>query len=136
MRKTLLALVVAVVMTAGTASADRGFWYGGGTGNSAAWITVINALNTHTDLNTLTVTFYKLDSTVMGSTTRVLASNEAWNFHTANVGNLAGTVFDAATTSGGTERGSVNVTGSNAAFAAYISIFNLQTNSGFNFRWQ
>ncbi|MDH5543264.1 MAG: hypothetical protein OEY64_09900 [Nitrospinota bacterium] len=134
MRKTLFALVVAVMMTAGTASADRGFWYGGGTGNTTAWITVINALNQSGTAVTATVTFFKLDKTSMGSTTRVLQSNEGWNFTTATVGNLAGTVFDAATTSGGTERGSVLISGAGSV-VGYTSIFNMTNNSGFNFRW-
>jgi len=136
MKKLLLAVCVAVVMTAGTASADGGFWFGSGVGNTTAWNTFINVQNHATTAATATVIFYNIDGTLIGSTTNSLAANAQWNFSTSAVGNINSTSFDGAT---GNTRGSVVISPSSASGGAiccygYTTMFNSSANAGFNFR--
>ncbi|TBR21653.1 MAG: hypothetical protein EPO63_08450 [Candidatus Nitrosotenuis sp.] len=93
MKKTALFLVMALAVMAfgaGTARADRGYWFHS---TSAGWTTYINITNTGNAAATATVTFYPITGsngstalTALGSTTATIQPNGQWNFTTAAIG--------------------------------------------------
>jgi hypothetical protein len=133
MKRFTLALVAVVLLSTGTASADRGWWFGGGTGDTENWYTIMNIVNYGSADAAVTVTFYDISSSLIGSTVRTISANETWNFGTNDVGNIVASSFD--TQDGGSRRGSVNITSDQAKnVVGYTTIFQSATSSGFNFR--
>ncbi len=127
MKRLLLSFIV-LAAAAGTAHADRGFWY---YNQAASWTTYFNIINVH-DTNTANVSasFYDQSGTLLGSTSRTLAPNALWNFSTADAG--AGGISSAALNTAG--RGVVKFSSTGGAdIAAYTSQFQPNYNSGFNF---
>lgn len=121
-----LFVIAGMLMGAGVASADRGFWYNN---NSGGWQTFFNVTNTHTASQTATVQFFDILGASLGSTTTTLAPNANWNFSTEGVGNITRTAFEAGT------RGTVIISGTiNGTIRGYASIFNSTGKSGFNLR--
>jgi len=131
MKRFTLALVAVVFLSAGTASADRGWWFGGGTGGTAAWTTVMNITNYDASASSITVTFYDITNSLIGSTVQSINSNETWNFSTSTVGTINASSFDS--TAGGSTRGAIKITGGTDV-VGYTTIFNSTSFSGFNFR--
>jgi len=103
-------------LSAGSAFADRGFWYHK---SSDGWKTEFWLQNTNaTTAYTATVTFdygnHGGTATLLGSTSRVLQPAAIWNFNTGqgiDVSSLTSAQFQANT------RGAVKITGSDGAGA-------------------
>lgn len=120
-----LFVIVGMLLSAGVASADRGFWL---SNTSGGWQTWFNIVNTGAS-QTATVEFFEIDGTSMGSTSTTLNTNQQWNFSTANVGSINVTVLDAV------PRGTVIISGTtDGEVRGYSSIFNNTGKSGFNLR--
>ena len=126
MRKKLgLFIIVGILMSAGVASADRGFWFSSGT----TWTTIFNISNTGTASTTATVEFFDINGTSLGSTTATVAPNENWNFDTTSVGSITQSTLEAGT------RGVAIVSGTTPGeVRGHISIFNNSFGSGFQMR--
>jgi len=131
----LFAAVTALVISTGTANADRAFWYTNNT--SQTWDTFFNITNTDTSATvTATVKVYAgtgLDGgTLLGSTTRTLVPGAYWNFGTnaaVDTTSLTTNTFNANT------RGTVVITGSTTGkILGWSTVLNSSTSSGFSFR--
>jgi len=126
MRKKLgLFVIVGIMMSAGVASADRGFWFSSGT----TWVTYFNVTNEGASSQTATVEFFDIFGTSLGSTTTTLAVNANWNFGTDGIGSIAQTTLEAGT------RGIAIIRSTTAGeIRGHSSIFNTSSNSGFQMR--
>jgi hypothetical protein len=132
MKRFTLALIAVVFLSAGTASADRGFWYGAGEATDPNWLTIFNIVNYGASDASITVTFYNMANSLIGSTVQTITGNETWNFSTASVVSISASSFDPVA---GALRGSVNITSDQGKnVAGYTTIFNALNTAGFNFR--
>ena len=127
MKKKLgLFVIVGIMMSAGVASADRGFWFSSGT----TWVTYFNITNSGSSSQAATVQFFDINGTSLGSTSTTLAVNANWNFSTSGVGNITQSTLEAGTRgiaiiSSGTTAGEIR---------GHSSIFNNTYGSGFQMR--
>lgn len=127
-RQIGLFVIVGMLLSAGVASADRGFWYSANGGASNGWQTFFNIVNTGAQQDAK-VEFFEIDGTYMGATTTTLSTNQQWNFSTETVGVINATVFDAV------PRGTVIISGTAAGtIRGYASVFSNTGQSGFNLR--
>jgi len=125
-KKLGLFVIVGIMMSAGVASADRGYWFSDVANN---WITVFNVMNTRSSSQAATVEFFDEAGVSLGSTTTTLGSNANWNFSTSTVGNITASTFEAGT------RGVAIIRGVNAGeVRGHSSIFNTSSSSGFQMR--
>lgn len=125
-KKLGLFVIVGIMMSAGVASADRGFWFSSGT----TWTTYFNVTNSSTTASqTATVEFFDIFGTSLGSTSTTLAVNANWNFGTDAVGNITQSTLEAGT------RGIAIISGATAGeIRGHSSIFNTSSSSGFQMR--
>lgn len=128
MKKMALFLFTAIAVIAfgaGTARADRGFWFHS---TSGGWSTYFNITNTSASAVAATVTFYALGGgTAIGSTTQTIQPNGQWNFSTGAIGNITTGSLEASV------RGPVTISGATTdTIHGYSTIAN-STFSGFNF---
>jgi len=129
MRKKLgLFVIVGILMSAGVASADRGYWFSDVANN---WITVFNVMNTGTASQAATVQFYDEAGVSLGSTTTTLGVNANWNFSTSSVGNITASTFEAGTRGVAVIR---SATATPGEIRGHSSIFNTSSSSGFQMR--
>ncbi len=133
MRNILFAVLIGAFLMVGTASADRGVWINSGdyadpnSASTGGWITFFHIGNTGSSTITATVQLYAKagGTSVLASTTRVLAPNALWDFLSAGLGQTS--------TLSGDFKGVVVVTpdtGTSSVISAYFT----GTASGFNFR--
>ncbi len=124
MRKKLgLFVIVGILMSAGVASADKGFWF-----IADGWSTYFNVMNTGAS-QTATVTFYDEAGVLIDSTSTTLATNANWNFNTSTIGTILATTLEAGT------RGVAVISGATAGeIRGHISVFASATASGFQMR--
>ncbi|MFQ5432587.1 MAG: hypothetical protein ACE5EN_08785 [Nitrospinota bacterium] len=126
MKKKLgLFVIVGIMMSAGVASADRGFWF---SDVANSWATFFNIMNVGAS-QTVTVEFFDEAGVSLGSTSTTLGTNAQWNFNTGTVGNITASTLEAGT------RGVALITGATAGeMRGHVSIFNSSSSSGFQMR--
>ncbi|MBI5178708.1 MAG: hypothetical protein HZA04_05565 [Nitrospinae bacterium] len=134
----LFAAVTALVISTGTANADRGFWFV--QNSTSTWTTYVNVTNIHaTNTITATLTFYKgtdlagpTTANTLGSTTRVMVPGAYWNF---DAGSAIDTTSLTTNTLNANVRGSVKLTSSDSASAqGWFTVMDNSKSAGFNFR--
>lgn len=138
MKKTalfFLAAVAVILSGAGTARADRGFWF---SKTDGSWETYINVQNTNaTTAYVATVTFYDMSGGVLGSTSQTLQPLGSWSFGAQSAVTPTTTQLNAANgVAGANPRGPVKITsnsGTAGTVRGYTTIAN-STMNGFNFR--
>lgn len=130
MKRFTLALVAVVFLSAGTASADRGWWFGSGLN---AWSTIVNVTNYGTADAAVTVTFFNVANSVIGSTVKTLATNASWNFSTGSIGSVSASSFYPA--AGGSTRGAVRIQSDQGRnVIGFTTVMDSTASAGFNFR--
>lgn len=143
MRKFLTGfLIVAILLIAGDARADRTIWFHNYTGNvngqvpiccDTSWYTTWNITNTAASSVTATITFYGgtagIVPTVMGSTSRTMGPGALWNF--SSLDSVASTITSTQFQSN--VRGTAKIVSSDGSSIKGGSlIFNNQVNAGFS----
>ncbi len=138
MKKFLLATVAMLLVSAGSAHADKGYWFGCGSCGSTAttWNTYVWVNNDSGGSVATTVTFYRWDGTALGSTTKTIVSNGGWFFNLGNLGNVASTVFNGTTggddtTDTNNRRGWVDI--KPTTVRGFTTLFESTYSGGFNF---